>query len=61
MLARIAKDPAFGLDENSLNEMIAGWSFTGSAEEQVDSFLKEVKEILNANKELLGLGVFVGV
>lgn len=61
LLERIESDPAFGFKPGELEGLVASWSFTGSAKEQTEAFLKEARQVLEANKELLGIEAVVGV
>ena len=51
----IAKDPAFGVDEEHIKAILKPELYTGRASIQVDNYLKNfVRPVLDANKEFLG-------
>ncbi len=51
----IAKDPAFGVDEEHIKAILKPELYTGRASIQVDNYLKNfVRPVLDANKEYLG-------
>ncbi|MCL2087433.1 MAG: adenylosuccinate lyase [Oscillospiraceae bacterium] len=54
LLERILADTVIGITPDELKCLMAAENFTGRAKEQTEEFLKEVKTILNKNKELLG-------
>ena len=56
LIDRIAADPAFGVDAETLKASLDPAKYVGRAPEQVDDFLREVvKPLLAENAELLGL------
>ncbi|XVG95947.1 adenylosuccinate lyase [Eubacteriales bacterium KG127] len=56
LLIRIASDPAFGIDEESLKEIIKPENFIGRAKEQTIDFLNEVIDpIIKQNKDVIGI------
>ena len=59
LLERIAKDAAFGVTYDELNDLLRAEHFTGRATEQTEEFLGDVKKILDTNKELLGVDVSI--
>lgn len=62
LLSRIAADPAFGIDEESLKKIIKPENFIGRAKEQTIDFLNDVIDpILEDNKDILGIGSEVRV
>ena len=62
LTARITADEAFKMiTENEINELLCAEQFTGRAKEQTEEFLNNVKIILEANRELLGVNVQITV
>jgi adenylosuccinate lyase len=61
LIARIAADANFGINEKEINGLLAAEQFTGRASEQTSEFLSEVKTMLEANKEILGVEVKITV
>jgi adenylosuccinate lyase len=60
--ALIAEDPAFGIDEETIKEILKPELYTGRASIQVDNYLNNyVNPVLNANKEFLGLSSEINV
>jgi len=57
LLERILGDAAFDITAKELAQIMNAEQFTGRAKEQTKEFLEEVKKILDANHELLGLEV----
>lgn len=57
LIDRILKDPAFGLTEEEMADIMDVWKFTGRALEQTTEFLTEVSTVLEKNKEYLGSNV----
>ncbi|MBQ1400619.1 MAG: hypothetical protein IIY83_08865, partial [Lachnospiraceae bacterium] len=56
LIDRIAADPLFGADAESLKASLDPARYVGRAPEQVDDFLNEVvKPLLAENADLLGL------
>ena len=56
LLARIADDPAFPMNQEQLTALMKPENFVGCAPAQTEDFLKQVVEpILNENKEILGI------
>ena len=56
LIDRIAADPLFGADAESLKASLDPARYVGRAPEQVDDFLNEVvKPLLEENADLLGL------
>ena len=53
LLERIAADPIFGLTREEIQDIISEGRFTGMAEEQTEEYLKTVRAVLEANRELL--------
>ena len=53
LLERIAADPIFGLTREEIQDIISEGHFTGMAEEQTEEYLKTVRAVLEANRELL--------
>lgn len=53
LLERIAADPIFGLTREEIQDIISEGRFTGMAEEQTEEYLKTVRTVLEANRELL--------
>lgn len=60
LFARILSDSELNLTESELNELLEE-GLTGSAEQQTEAFLQEVREILEKNKGLLGAEVEIKV
>jgi adenylosuccinate lyase len=61
LISRILSDEAFGLTEGELDLLSDASQFTGRAEEQTEEFLSEVMDVLNANRELLGVDISIMV
>jgi len=61
LIARILADSSFGMTEKEMNNLLFAEQFTGRAKEQTEEFLFEVKNILDKNKELLGVDVKITV
>ena len=62
MAELIAADPAFGMSIDDINAIMKPENFVGRAPQQVQEFYdSEIKPILDANKELLGLTVEISV
>jgi len=61
LLDRIAGDLSFGVKRDELDNLLNAKQFTGRAEQQTEEFLREVKKILNANKEFLGAQANISV
>ena len=58
----IAEDPAFGIDEEAIREILKPELYTGRASIQVDNYLNNyVNPVLEANKEFLGLSSEINV
>jgi len=57
----LLEDETFNISHSEINELLNAENFTGRAEEQTEEFLKEVKIILEKNKELLGTEVDIKV
>ena len=53
LLDRIAADPLFKLSREELDRVIAESCFTGMAVEQTESYVKEVRQLLEDNKAFL--------
>ena len=53
LLDRIAADPVFNLSRSELDEIIADSCFTGMAVEQTESYVKEIRQLLEDNKAFL--------
>jgi len=63
LFERIVGDESFHLVNSveSLNEAVRVGRFTGRAEKQTDEFLREVKRVVAANAELIGVDVAIKV
>ena len=61
LIARILADSSFGMTEKEMNNLLSAEQFTGRAKEQTEEFLSEVKNVLDKNKELLGVDVKITV
>lgn len=60
--ALIAEDPAFGIGEEEIKEILKPELYTGRASIQVDNYLNNfVNPVLEANKEFLGLSSEINV
>ena len=51
LLDRIANDERFGLTRADIDEIIDGSNLCGMAKEQTESFVRDVRDILNNNKD----------
>jgi len=61
LIARILSDANFALSEEEINGLLSAENFTGRASGQTGEFLSEVRAILEANKEILGVEVRITV
>jgi len=61
LIARILADSSFGITEKEMNNLLSAEQFTGRAKEQTEEFLSEVKNVIDKNKELLGVDVKITV
>jgi adenylosuccinate lyase len=61
LIARILADSSFGMTEKEMNNLLSAEQFTGRAKEQTEEFLAEVKNVIDKNKELLGVDVKITV
>jgi adenylosuccinate lyase len=61
LISRILTDKTFGVTEEEINSLLAAEQFTGRAKEQTEEFLTEVKKVLDANRELIGVEVKIKV
>lgn len=62
LINRILSDAAFGLTESEINLLLDASQFTGRAKEQTEEFLSEVvMQVLNENRELLGVDIRIMV
>jgi adenylosuccinate lyase len=61
LIARIVSDANFGVSEEEINGLLAAEQFTGRAGEQTGEFLSEVRLMLEANKEILGVDIKITV
>jgi adenylosuccinate lyase len=61
LIARILADSSFGMTEKEMNNLLSAEQFTGRAKEQTEEFLSEVKNILDKNKDFLGVDVKITV
>jgi len=61
LIARILADSSFGMTEKEMNNLLSAEQFTGRAKEQTEEFLSEVKNVIDKNKELLGVDVKITV
>jgi adenylosuccinate lyase len=58
LLTRIAKDDAFNLSMDEINDLLDPMLFIGRSPQQVEEFIKEhINPILEANKDILGVDV----
>jgi len=61
LLNLIAADNSFGVTRGELDNLLNAKQFTGRAEQQTEEFLKDVKKILDANRDFLGAQASVSV
>ena len=61
LLERIAADKEFAINTEEIKALMNVQQFTGCAKEQAESFLKEVDELLKANKVLLNVEIKITV
>jgi adenylosuccinate lyase len=54
LIARIAGDASFGVTSEELKKLLNAQAFTGRAQQQTEEFLRDVRKVLDANKELIG-------
>ncbi len=47
LLARLAAEPAFGLNEAEMNELLAPEKYVGRCPEQVDALVSKVRPMLD--------------
>jgi len=57
LIGRILNDAAFNLTAEEAEQIMNAEQFTGRAKEQTEEFLAAVKDILDVNRELLGMEV----
>ena len=53
LLERIAADPMFKLTREEIQGIISEGHFTGMAEEQTKEYLKAVRAVLDANRDVI--------
>ena len=53
LLERIAADPVFKLTREEIQGIISEGHFTGMAEEQTKEYLKAVRAVLDANRDVI--------
>ena len=61
LIARIIEDRAFNITGDEMKDLLRAEGFTGRAEEQTAEFLAQVREVLDANKDQLGVNVNITV
>jgi adenylosuccinate lyase len=61
LIERIAGDKIFNIAESEISDIMSAENFTGMAKEQTEKFLKEVRTILDSNKDLLGVKININV
>jgi adenylosuccinate lyase len=61
LIARILSDANFGLSEKEINGLLDAGQFIGRAGEQTGEFLSEVRLMLEANKEIMGVDIKITV
>ncbi len=61
LISRIMADDVFHVTEDEMNALLRAEGFTGRAKEQTEEYLSEVRTLLDANKELLGVDVNITV
>ncbi|MCL2230611.1 MAG: lyase family protein, partial [Treponema sp.] len=61
LLDLIAQDPAFGTSREELDKLLDAKEFTGRAQQQTEEYLRDVKIILDANKEFLNADAKISV
>ena len=61
LITRILADNTFEITKKEMDNMLSAEQFTGRAKEQTEEFLSEVKKILDANKEYIGVDVKITV
>ena len=61
LTARITSDAAFAITADEIEDASRAEQFTGRAKEQTEEFLSEVRNVLERNRELLGIAVSVNV
>ena len=61
LIDRIAKDAAFGVTRQELDDLLNAEQFTGRAKEQTEEFLTGVKKILDENKDFTGAQANISV
>jgi len=61
LITRIVNDNVFGISEVEIGGLLRAEQFTGRAKEQTAEFLAEVKPVLEANRELLGVDIQITV
>lgn len=55
LLERIRTDPAFGAVHSKLDTMMDPQLFVGRAPQQVEEFVADVRQVLDANADLLNV------
>jgi len=61
LLDRIASDPIFGLTKADIDGIIKDSELTGMAREQTESYIAEVREVLNANADAINSGAHTAI
>ncbi len=61
LISRILSDKAFPITQESMDSIMSASNFTGKAEEQTVEFLREVKQLLDSNKDLIDIDVVINV
>ncbi len=61
LIDRILKDESFKITEAEMQELLSAENFCGRAKAQTEDFLREVKSVLEANSDLVGVQVQIKV
>ena len=61
LIKRILSDETFNISAQEMEAILNAESFCGRAKEQTEEFLREVKSVLDFNKDLLGVKVNIKV
>jgi len=61
LIERILADKSFNISKEEMDKLLNAELFTGRAKEQTEEFLKEIKFVLDANSEIIGIDVSIKV
>ncbi len=61
LIKNILADKNFNISEEEIKNLMQASNFTGRAKEQAEEYLEEVKKVIDANKDFLGIEVSINV